>query len=206
MFGGGTNGFLGNIRFCTIDADVFNDTCDDRVTIDSDGDVGIGITAPVERLHVSGGNIRNSALSGTGNRAVYSDASGTLTNSSSDATLKTNVQDLVSPLRMVLGLRPVSFSWKNVERFGPQREIGFLAQEVMQSIPEVVGKNADGTYTVDYPKIVAALAGAVQELYEDRTALAQRVQALEDRAQQAEDKLAALEARLAALEAKPGHP
>ncbi len=170
------------------------------LTMNSGGKVGVGTASPAELLHVSGGNIRNSALAGVGNRAVYSDANGTLTNTVSDATLKTAVEDLRSPLRMVLALRPVSFGWRDTGRFGQQREIGLLAQEVMQVIPEVVGKNSDGTYTVDYPKIVAALAGAVQELYDDRTWLARRVQALEDRAQQAEDKLAALEARLAALE------
>jgi hypothetical protein len=146
------------------------------------------------------GDVRVSTLAGVGNRAVYSDADGDLTNTSSDGTLKMDVEDLRAPLRMVLNLRPVTFRWKDAARFGPQRELGFIAQEVMQSIPEVVGRNADGTYTVDYPKIVAALAGAVQELYEDRTWLARRVQELEDRAQQQEYKLAQLEARLLSLE------
>jgi hypothetical protein len=171
-----------------------------KMRLDAAGKLGIGTTGPAELLHVSGGNIRNSALAGTGNRAVYSDANGTLTNTSSDGTLKEDIQDLRATLRNALQLRPVSFLWKDKERFGSQREVGFIAQEVMGIVPEVVGRNSDGTYTVDYPKLVAVLAGAIRELFEDRTALAQRAQALEDRAEQAEARLAQLEARLLSVE------
>lgn len=48
-------------------------------TFERTGNVGIGITAPLERLHVVG-NIRASSLAGTGNRLVFSDANGTLLN------------------------------------------------------------------------------------------------------------------------------
>ena len=42
---------------------VFRTANSDRVTVDSSGDVGIGTTAPVDRLHISGGNILlNNAL------------------------------------------------------------------------------------------------------------------------------------------------
>lgn len=159
--------------------------------------------ASTERARIdNAGNLKVSNLAGSGNRAVYSDANGNLTNTSSDGTLKERVMELVAPLRAVLNLRPVSFNWKDTERFGPQREIGFIAQEVMGVVPEVVGKNADGTYTVDYPKLTAVLAGSVRELYEDRTALAERVQALEDRSAAAERQLADLKERLARLEAR----
>jgi hypothetical protein len=157
------------------------------------------------RLTVNnGGNVTVANLAGSGNRAVYSDASGNLTNTSSDGTLKTDVEDIRAPLRMALGLRPVTFRWKDVLRFGPQREVGFIAQEVMQVVPEVVATNSDGTYTLDYAKLVAVVVGAVQELFDDRTWMARRIQALEDRVQQQEDRLAQLEARLSSLEAWSG--
>ncbi len=50
-----------------------------RMVVQSTGNVGIGITAPAERLHV-GGNVRTSSLAGVGTRLVSSDANGTLTN------------------------------------------------------------------------------------------------------------------------------
>jgi hypothetical protein len=104
------------------------------------------------------------SLSGTGIRSVYSDGAGRLTNTSSDATLKENVDPISQGLDVVMQLNPVSFNWKNVDDNGPQREIGFIAQEVQPIIPEVIGVNLEGTLSLDYPKLVAVLTKAIQEL------------------------------------------
>ena len=150
----------------------------------SNGKIGIGVKAPAVTLHVgadggSDGVIRSSALAGTGNRAVYSDPSGSLTNTSSDATLKTAIEPVGQGLEIVAGLNPVRFSWKDTERFGPQREIGLLAQEVREVVPEVVGANADGTLSVDYPKLAAPLIAAIKELRAEVADLRARISRLE---------------------------
>jgi len=134
----------------------------EAMRIDSSGKVGIGTDDPLTPLHVVG-DIRGSNLAGSGNRAVYSAASGTLTNSSSDGSLKTNVTTLDSQLEVVKQLNPISFNWIDTEERGEQLEIGFIAQEVQPLVPEVVGTNSDGTLTVDYPKMVATLTSALQE-------------------------------------------
>jgi hypothetical protein len=133
----------------------------DRVNIDASGNVGIGTDTPVERLHVQG-NLRVSSLAGSGNRAVYSDNNGTLTNTSSDARLKKGVIPLVYGLSEVIALNPVSYTWVDKAR-GEQPEIGLLAQEVRAIIPEVVGENADGMLSLDYPKLVAVLINAIKD-------------------------------------------
>jgi len=107
-----------------------------------------------------------STLSGTGTRSVYSDYTGKLTNTSSDSSLKEQVSPISYGLNEILKLNPVSFNWINIEEHGPQREIGFLAQEVQEIIPEVIGINSGGTLSLDYPKIVAVLTKAIQELNE----------------------------------------
>lgn len=104
------------------------------------------------------------ALTGTGNRLVYSDSGGQLVNTASDLTLKTNIEPITYGLAAILQLNPISYKWKDHVRFGAQREIGFGAQEVQQVIPEVIGINSDDTLSVDYPKLTAALTKAVQEL------------------------------------------
>lgn len=119
--------------------------------------------APVVKFFYDG-KMQSMFLSGTGNRAVYSDASGNLTNSSSDAALKTDIETLAGGLDRVLQMRPITFSWKDTERFGDQRELGFLAQEVQPLAPWVIGENSDGTLSLDYPKLTALLTSAVQEL------------------------------------------
>ena len=113
---------------------------------------------------ISSTGLTVASLAGTGNRAVYSDANGLLTNSSSDASLKTNVVQITSGLSQVQALRPVSFNWASASRFGTQREIGFIAQEVREVVPEVIGMNYDGTLSLDYPKLTATLVAAIQEL------------------------------------------
>jgi hypothetical protein len=114
------------------------------------------------------------SLQGSGNRAVYSTSAGALTNSASDETLKTNIVTLDRGLSAVLELNPVTFNWIDTVNFGTQTEIGFLAQQVLPIIPEVVSQNADGTLSLDYPKLTAVLVKSIHEL----TA---RVEALEAR-------------------------
>ncbi|NTW32458.1 MAG: DUF2341 domain-containing protein [Bacteroidetes bacterium] len=52
----------------------------------SSGNVGIGTTNPNDLLDVQGGNIRNSALAGTGSRAVVADANGVLSANAGSGT------------------------------------------------------------------------------------------------------------------------
>jgi len=146
---------------------------------------GIGGTWKV--IFGAGGEITSASLAGTGNRAVYSDPTGTLTNSSSDARLKKRVTSLTpsSELKQVLKLRPVSFYWntslKRAANLGRQEEIGLVAQEVASVVPQVVGENADGYKTVDYAKLVPVLIGAIQSQQEYIKALEKRIDALENR-------------------------
>jgi len=109
-------------------------------------------------------NITNKPLLGSGNRAVYSTANGTLTNSSSDRTLKENIEEISYGTETILNLKPVFYNWKDKEKLGSQREIGFIAQEINEYIPEVVGTNVDGTLSVDYPKLTAVLVKTIQEM------------------------------------------
>jgi hypothetical protein len=110
------------------------------------------------------GGVRISTLAGSGNRVVYATSDGTLTNSSSDARLKRDVVALgerVDVLAALGGLRGVEFAWDtSVERaakLGDRREIGLIAQEVEEVLPQVVGADSDGYLTLDYAKLTAFL-------------------------------------------------
>lgn len=109
------------------------------------------------------GTILSAALAGAGNRAVYSDPSGNLTNTASDRRLKTAIAPIRYGLADVLRLAPVSFRWKNPQ-LGGQTEIGLIAQDVQAIIPEVIGRNADAMLSIDYPKLVAVLINAIKDL------------------------------------------
>lgn len=113
---------------------------------------------------LAGYYLNGSTLAGTGNRAVYSDASGTLTNTASDERLKTSILPLSYGLDEVMRMIPVKFKWKDSTKMGSQKEIGLLAQEIHQIVPEVVGYNNDGMMSLDYPKLIAVLINAIKEL------------------------------------------
>ena len=131
--------------------------------------------ALTERMRIdNAGVVRVMNLAGTGNRAVYSDASVKLTNTASDARLKASIESITpaEALTIANALQPVRYNWRDQEARGEGREMGLIAQDVQAVAPEVVGENSDGMLSLDYAKLVAVLAGAVQ-------ALTARVQALE---------------------------
>ena len=114
------------------------------------------------RIDATGVVIVN-ALAGVGNRAVYSDSVGTLTNSASDERLKESIWESPYGLDAVLEMNPVTYRWKDKSK-GEQTELGFIAQDMQAIVPEVIGENSDGMLSLDYPKLVAVMAKAIQEL------------------------------------------
>ncbi|MGE6114004.1 tail fiber domain-containing protein [Aeromonas salmonicida] len=82
----------------------------------------------------------------------------------SDQRLKKDVKPLENALESVMQLRPVLY--KRIGTDTDRVECGFIAQELETVIPEVVQTQADemGTKTVDYAKLVAYMAGAIQDL------------------------------------------
>jgi hypothetical protein len=82
----------------------------------------------------------------------------------SDARLKTNVETVgASALGIVGRLRGVRFDWKPETGNGTRRQIGFIAQEVEQVLPELVSTDDDGTKSVAYASAVPVLVEAIKE-------------------------------------------
>jgi hypothetical protein len=148
-----------------LDVGALADTSISTLTVDpSTSRVGIGSTAPTQLLDVNGGTIRCSALSGAAGGTLVADANGVISYNFSDAALKTNVAAMNVGLNEINLLNPVNFEWKDIGRFGAQRQYGLIAQEVAGVFPDMVGKAPDGYATLDYVKLVPVLIKAVQEL------------------------------------------
>jgi len=80
----------------------------------------------------------------------------------SDKKLKTNVKDINYGLDTIMKLNPKQYDWKKDNR----HDIGFIAQEVEEVIPEIVKDKEwfdDKIKTLDYEKLTAVLIKAVQE-------------------------------------------
>lgn len=134
-------------------------------------------TAGTLHLNAKGGMVK------LGNDAVSSlNVNGTITsnnvitgvsfNSTSSLRYKENVETLNASLDTVKKLRGVRFNWKD----SGKGDIGFIAEEVNQIIPEIVQKNdKDEPISIDYSKITAVLVETVKELSRKIEILEERV-------------------------------
>jgi hypothetical protein len=80
----------------------------------------------------------------------------------SDFRLKENVLTITNPLSKVMSLRGVSYNRTDLE--DKTKKIGFIAQEVKETVPEVVSYNEEqDRYGVSYGNVTALLVEAIKE-------------------------------------------
>lgn len=107
------------------------------------------------------------------------------TTTGSDRKLKENIRDLEGSLDKTLKLRGVKFDWKDENKANDQ--LGFIAQEVEEILPEVVKEvetltKEDETHlTVNYPAVVPLLVEAIKEQQSIINRLEERLSDLENK-------------------------
>jgi hypothetical protein len=166
LYATGRNFILGNgtaSRDMIFFTNGFNDT-DEKMRISYTGNVGIGVTAPADKLTVAGivapsvdntWSLGKSTLKWT---AVYA-VNGTI--QTSDARMKTNIEPLNYGLKEIILMQPVRYSWKNDPL---SSKIGLIAQEVEKLVPEVVaGDEKKENLGMNYGELVPVLINAVKE-------------------------------------------
>lgn len=124
----------------------------------------------------------------------------------SDARLKENVEDAEPMLDRLMQVEFRRYNWIGSE--DRHKEFGVIAQELQPHFPDLVGKGADGMFTVGYTSFGNIAAKAVQELKQrtdaDFEVLADEIVSAErrlmDELEAKDAKIADLEARLAVLE------
>lgn len=139
------------------------------ITTDATGSTTLALTGTSPEFTFSNnlnvtGTLKSSTLLG-GATNLTTDVSGNIIRDPSDIKLKKNIETLSGSLEKVLKLRGVSYEWKDPSRFGVQTEIGFIAQEVEDIVPEVV--RSGGEYkSINTRNLIAVVVGAIQEMYE----------------------------------------
>jgi len=141
----------------------------DRMVITSAGNVGIGTIVPGSTLEVNG------SICG-GSCSVFS-----------SRRWKTNIQPINRALNKIQRLRGVSYDWKE----NGKHEIGLIAEEVGEVIPEVVTyeENGKDARAVDYARLVAVLIEAVKEQQKQIEELKGQVKSLAMEKQRVGDKI-----------------
>ncbi len=122
----------------------------------------------------------------------------------SDLRYKKNITPLQSSLTNVLQLRGVNYDWRIKEfpeqAFTPQRQTGFIAQELEQFYPEMVTTDAKGFKSVDYSRLTPVLVEAIKELNDKILALEKGNDTLKSENVQLKKQNDSFEARLQSLE------
>ena len=85
----------------------------------------------------------------------------------SDERLKRDVTPINGALDGILSLRGVDFFWDASKypelELNDNAQIGFIAQELEQVYPELVGMDESGFKTIDYAKLSPVLAEAIKQ-------------------------------------------
>ena len=130
-------------------------------------------TTPVVGFSVRGDGVIYSANLTGGATTLSVDANGNIIRTISDRNLKTNDKAIPYGLAEVNKMRPIIHEWTPEANMGDGKSIGFIAQEMEEIIPEVV--SGEETKSLDYPKLVAVLTAAIQELSQEIETLKQRI-------------------------------
>ncbi|MFH1319684.1 MAG: tail fiber domain-containing protein, partial [Bacteroidota bacterium] len=131
------------------------------VILDS-GNVGIGTTDPgTYKCYINGTGYLNSSA------WVYA----------SDIRLKENISYIQSGLNVIEQLKPVKFDYIN----GEKKQVGFIAQDVQKTLPDIVTEGANGMLGMKTDAIIPYLVKAIKELKQENEALKVRIFKLESK-------------------------
>ncbi|RZA07192.1 MAG: tail fiber domain-containing protein, partial [Proteobacteria bacterium] len=125
----------------------------------SGGNVGIGTAAPAYKLDVQGGDINASGSVRANGVAL-----------SSDIRWKRDIEPVTNAGTRLGQLRGVTYYWRRDEfpkkAFGPERQLGLIAQDVEKVFPEAVISDREGFKAVNYPALIAPVIEAIKDLFQ----------------------------------------
>ena len=100
----------------------------------------------------------------------------------SDLRYKQNVRPLEGALAKLMKVNGVEYEWNREKftnlSFSNRPQIGVVAQEIQEVLPEVVSESADGMLAVDYSKLTPVLIEAVKEQQAEITDLKSEIDQL----------------------------
>ena len=112
----------------------------------------------------------------------------TFSNTPSDRRLKENITTIENPLELISKITGTRFDWIDsyIESLGGEdgnfvkkQDMGVIAQDVEQVLPEIVGTKQDGFKTVKYEKLIPLLIESIKALSVEVTDLKEQLARLQ---------------------------
>ena len=164
------NGTLTDERYMTMSTyDLHFVEGTDTTIITSDGRMAIG---------------RGSVTQGTGTaNDIRLDVNGDIlaiqVHSSSDERFKKDIVQVSNAVEKVQAINGVTYNFRTEEfanrNFPESKQLGFIAQNVEEVLPEVVKTDAEGFKSIDYAKLTALLNEAIKEQQKEIDALSKKL-------------------------------
>lgn len=138
--------------------------------------IGGNVAVQTDKLHVTDActcTTNNTCIAGTlgvgGNTAVAGCITATqdiIAFSSSDRRFKDDLNKICNTKDILSGLTGYSFKWNETSgREGT--DLGVIAQDVKEVLPQIVQEREDGYLAVDYPKLIPVLIEEVKRLSDE---------------------------------------
>ena len=140
------------------------------------GSINYGVWAEADNSATNNYGIYAKAPIGSLNYAGYFDGDLNVNGSAyctggmwatSDKRFKKNIAKITDGLDKIMKLNAVSYEFNTEEykklNFPSTKQVGFIAQELKEVIPEAVHQDSKGYYSVDYTKVIPVLTKAIQE-------------------------------------------
>ena len=161
-----------------------------RMIIDGDGDVGIGVADPDQKLEVNGKIHQHPGGNGVTLNYWYSsyieyvpDSGGArgVTHWASSERFKDNIRDLEIDSSKIYDLRPVNFEWNDTQgELSGSTSFGLIAEEVVEVLPELVAVDSGSQpFMVDYGVLSVLLLNELQKKNTEIDDIKSRLEVLE---------------------------
>ena len=124
-------------------------------------------TASAKRFNISTGGGIGVGMEGSNTAGRIDATNDIVAFSTSDRRLKENISLLENSLEKVVSLSGVEFDWiEGLKTYHGYEghDVGVIAQEVKEVLPEAVRANESGYYSVRYEKVIPLLIEAIKDL------------------------------------------
>ena len=119
------------------------------------------------RLSIYDGGLVLNQLGSTSGTDLVIDGSNVVHSKSSSKRYKRNIVDIALDSNKVYDLRPVDFEWNEKSATEGKKDIGLIAEEVAEILPEIVNYKDNKPESVSYDKLSVILLMEIKNLKEE---------------------------------------